>query len=164
MKKSLYNIEEEYLKIANQLSDGELTEELETALMINEQELQSKAIAYAYVIKDEDADVSAIDDEIKRLQAIKKAKNNKIKRLKDTIHRAMDLFQINEVKIAIMTINFRRSEGVICTDTDAVIPEELCTVVPETKKPNLTKIKAALKADQMVEGYEIEERFNLQIK
>lgn len=164
MKKSLYNIEEEYLKIANQLEDGELTPELETALAINETELQGKAVAYAYVIKESDDTVSAIDAEVKRLQGLKKTEQNKSKRLKQSIHVAMDLYGITEIKTETLKLNFRRSEGVICTNKDVVLRDEFCTVVPETVKANLTKIKAAIKEGIEFEGYEIEERFNLQIK
>lgn len=164
MKKSLYNIEQEYLEIANQLEDGELSQELETALAINEKELQGKAIAYAYVIKDSEDTVTAIDTEIKRLQGIKKTAQNKTKRLKDTIQNAMELYGITEIKTETLKLNFRRSEGVICTDENASINKELCTVVPEIIKPNLTAIKKSIKEGQVVNGYELEERFNLQIK
>ena len=98
MKKSLYNIEEEYLKIANQLEDGELSPELETALAINQSELQGKAVAYAYVIKDSEDTVSVIDAEIKRLQGLKKTEQNKVTRLKETISNAMELYGITEIK------------------------------------------------------------------
>lgn len=164
MKKSLYNIEKEYLEIANQLEDGELSQELETALAINEKELQGKAIAYAYVIKDSEDTVTAIDTEIKRLQGLKNTEQNKAKRLKDTIQNAMELYGITEIKTETLKLNFRRSEGVICTDEKAGIDKELCTVVPEIIKPNLTAIKKAIKDGQVINGYELEERFNLQIK
>jgi hypothetical protein len=164
MKKSLYNIEEEYLKIANQLEDGELSPELETALAINEAELQGKAVAYIYVVKTEESDVVAIDAELKRLTALKRAKKNKIEWLKNTVHKAMDLYGINEIKTETLKINFRKSEGVICTDSEVSIDKDLCTVVPETSKPNLTAIKKAIKAGVDVKGFEIEERYSLQIK
>jgi hypothetical protein len=45
-----------------------------------------------------------------------------------------------------------------------VLPEEFVTVVPEVRKPNLTAIKAAIKEGRTVEGYQIEQRQNLQIK
>ncbi len=164
MKKSLYNIETEYLEIANQLEGGEVTPELETALAINEQELQGKAVAYAYIIKEADDTVGAVDAEIKRLQAIKKVEQNKVKRLKETISNAMDLYGIREIKTDTLKLNFRRSEGVICTDAEADLSEELCTIIPETFKPNLTAIKKAIKDGNEVIGYEIEERYSLQIK
>jgi len=164
MKKSLYNIEQEYLEIANQLEDGELSQELETALAINEKELQGKAIAYAYVIKDSEDTVSAIDAEIKRLQGLKNTEQNKAKRLKDTIQNAMELYGITEIKTETLKLNFRRSEGVVCTDSNVGIPMRLSTIVPEVVKPNLTAIKSAIKAGEVVTGFELEERFNLQIK
>jgi hypothetical protein len=164
MKKSLYNIEQEYLEIANQLEDGELSQELETALAINEKELQGKAIAYAYVIKDSEDTVTAIDAEIKRLQGLKKTEQNKAKRLKDTIQNAMELYGITEIKTETLKLNFRRSEGVICTDSNVAIPMRLSTIVPEVVKPNLTAIKSAIKAGEVVTGFELEERYNLQIK
>lgn len=164
MKKSLYNIEAEYLEIANQLEDGELSEELETALAINEKELQGKAIAYAYVIKESEDTVSVIDAEIKRLQGLKKTEQNKATRLKETISNAMELYGITEIKTETLKLNFRRSEGVICTDSSVGIPSELATIVPEQRKPNLTAIKAAIKEGRDVFGFEIEERYSLQIK
>ena len=159
-----YNIEKEYLEIANQLEDGELSQELETALAINEKELQGKAIAYAYVIKDSEDTVSAIDAEIKRLQGLKKTEQNKAKRLKDTIQNAMELYGITEIKTETLKLNFRRSEGVVCTDSNVGIPMRLSTIIPEVVKPNLTAIKSAIKAGEVVTGFELEERFNLQIK
>lgn len=162
MKKSLYNIEEEYLKIANQLEDGEVTPELETALAINQSELQGKAVAYAYVIKDSEDTVSVIDAEIKRLQGLKKTEQNKVTRLKETISNAMELYGITEIKTETLKLNFRRSEGVV--GSNDYLTDDLVTIIPEQRKPNLVAIKAAIKEGVEIEGYEIEERFSLQIK
>jgi hypothetical protein len=162
MKKSLYNIEEEYLKIANQLEDGELSPELETALAINQSELQGKAVAYAYVIKDSEDTVSVIDAEIKRLQGLKKTEQNKVTRLKETISNAMDLYEITEIKTETLKLNFRRSEGVV--GSNDYLTDDLVTIIPEQRKPNLVAIKAAIKEGIEIEGYSIEERYSLQIK
>mgnify|MGYP003643870599 FL=1 len=166
MKKSLYNIEQEYLEITNQLEDGEATPELETALAINENELQGKAVAYAYVMKERAANILAIKAEKKRLDALEKSEQSIIDKLKQTIHQAMDLYGINEIKTETLKLNFRRSEGVV-SNNDIItkpIDDELCTYTPEQWKPNLTAIKAAIKEGREVEGYDLEERFNLQIK
>lgn len=150
------------MDIANQLEDGELTEELETALAINEKELQVKAVAYAYVIKDASDNIVAIDNEIKRLQALKKREQNKADRLKESISNAMNLYGITEIKTETLKLNFRRSEGVV--GSNEWLTDDLVTIIPEQRKPNLTAIKAAIKAGVEIEGYEIEERYNLQIK
>jgi hypothetical protein len=54
MNISIYKIEREYLEIAEVLKDngGELTEDLELALAINQQDLTVKAGQYGLIIKD----------------------------------------------------------------------------------------------------------------
>ena len=53
MNKSLFQIEQEYQLLTDQLieSEGELTPELEQALDIAQTELQTKGVAYSYIIK-----------------------------------------------------------------------------------------------------------------
>lgn len=161
--KSLYHIEQEYLDIAAQLEDGELTPELETALQINSNELQGKAIAYAYVIKDSDATIDAIDSEIARLTALKKVEKNKAERLKDAISNAMQFHGITEVKSDLLKLSFRKSEKVVGMSFED-LPDAYLTIVPESRKPNLTAIKAGLKEGKVIGDYRIEENQNLQIK
>jgi translation elongation factor EF-1beta len=163
MKQSLFHIESEYLALASALEQGELTPELETALAINEQELQVKAVAYAYVIKDAEANTEAIDNEIARLKGLKQAEERKAEKLKDAISNAMQFYGLNEVKTATIKLSFRKSEAVVC-DTDTELPDEFIRVVPEKRSPDLTAIKAAIKEGREVQGYHIESRSNLQIK
>ena len=162
--KSLYHIEQEYLDLAAQLEDGELTPELETALAINANELQGKAIAYAHVIKDAEATIDVIDAEIARLTALKKAEKNKSERLKETISNAMQFYGITEVKSELMKLSFRRSEACVAEVHFTELPDEFVTVVPEKRNPNLTAIKAAIKEGRTVDGYRIDVKQNLQIK
>ena len=163
MKKSLYTIEAEYLAIADALEQGELTPELEYALAISEQELQVKAVGYGFIIQEADANVSIIDAEIKRLQALKKSEQTKADRMKGAISNAMQHFGISEVKTPTLRLSFRRSERVVGLSFDE-LPDAFVTVVPEQRKPNLTAIKAALKEGEQVGDYRIEEHLNLQIK
>ena len=76
----------------------------------------------------------------------------------------MELYGITEIKTETLKLNFRRSEGVICTDSSVTIAEEFATVVPQSIKPNLNEIKKAIKEGRDVTGFEIEERYSLQIK
>lgn len=165
MKKPLYAIEQEYIELAQRIEDaeGELTPELETALSITEQELQVKAVGYGYIIKDSEDTVSAIDAEIKRLQARKKAEQNKAERMKEAISNAMQHFGIHEVKTPTLRLSFRKSERVVGMSFDE-LPDEFVTVVPEQRKPNLTAIKAAIKEGREVGDYRVETIQNLQIK
>lgn len=49
--KSLFNITAEARELASALIEGELSSEIELALVINQTELQEKAINYGFVIK-----------------------------------------------------------------------------------------------------------------
>jgi hypothetical protein len=160
--KSLYHIEQEYLTLASQLEQGELTPEIEQALAINQEQLQQKAIGYAYVIKDAAANVEAIDAEIARLTALKQVEKRKAEALKSAISNAMQFYGIHEVKTPTVKLSFRKSE--VCVGESDSLPSEFVTVIPEQRKPNLTAIKAAIKEGREVEGYSIETRWNIQIK
>lgn len=163
MRKPLYAIEQDYLAIADALEQGELTPEIETALAITEHELQVKAVGYGFIIKDAEANIDAIDAEIKRLQALKKAEQTKAERMKQAISQAMQLFGIHEVKTPTLKLSFRKSSRVVGMSFDE-LPDAFVTIVPEKRTPNLSAIGAALKEGQSVGDYRIEEHFNLQIK
>jgi hypothetical protein len=164
MNKSLYHIEQEYLDLANQLEQGELTAELETALAINQAELQGKAVAYAYVIKDGFENINVIDDEIIRLQALNQSEQRKIDKLKAAITQEMQYFEITEVKTPLIKLSFRTSKRCVSDGVAFTLAERFTTLVPESRKPNLTAIKAAIESGEDVQGYKIETINNLQIK
>lgn len=157
---NLYNIKSEYLAIAQELAEGELTPELEQALMITEANLQEKAINYGYVIKNFESEVDIIDEEIKRLNALKKARVNAVEKLKTNISDAMQLFGILEVKAPTFKMNFRKSESVEIYEglSQEYITEKI------SYQPDKIAIKNAIKEGKTVNGAGIIINYNLQIK
>jgi len=162
MKKSLYNITAEALELVSALEEGELTPELEIALIINQNELQEKAINYGYAIKSMWDDVTAIDEEIKRLQVIKTAKNNAADRMRGSIINAMMLYGIEKVTSPTLNLSFRKSETVE-VDLIQFLPNNL-KIVKTTVTADKIAIKKAIKEGQHITGAFIKENFNLQIK
>jgi len=164
MKISIYQIEQNYNQLAEQLidNDGELTTELAEQLAITEEQLQNKSVAYSFVIKEMDADVDIIDAEIKRLQAAKKQREKASEYLKDKIKHAMELFQIEEIKTPLVKINFRKSESVEVEDVNS-LPAPY-KVVKVTEQADKAAIKAALKDGVDIIGCSIATHRNLQIK
>lgn len=164
MKLSIFNIEQNYNKLAEQLidNDGELTSELSEQLAITEEQLQNKSVAYSFVIKEIDATIDIIDAEIKRLQALKKQREKASEYLKERIKHAMDTFQIDEIKTPLVKINFRKSETVEVDDVNQL--PSLYKVVKVTEQADKAAIKAALKDGVEVVGCRIETHRNLQIK
>jgi len=159
-KKSLYNIQTEYLQIAAQLADGELTPELEEALILNETELQNKGINYGFIIKQLDGECNIIDAEIERLENLKQTRKRAVERLKNTLSAAMQLYQITEIKTPLLKINFRSSQRL---EILGEVPEKFI-VTETTTKPNKRAITEAIKAGEVIPGAALVEYKNIQIK
>lgn len=157
---NLYNIKSEYINIAMQLTDGELTPELEKALEITEQNLHDKAINYGYVIKTLESEVDIVDAEIKRLQELKRSRLNAVEKLKTNITEAMELFGISEVKAPTFKLSFRKSESIEC---DEFVDSNYCTVKTSIA-PDKMAIKQAIKEGKEVVGARLIIKNNLQIK
>ena len=157
---NLYNIKSEYLAIAHELTEGELTPELEQALIITQENLQEKAINYGYVIKNFESEVDIIEEEIKRLNALKKARQNAVDKLKTNISDAMQLFGILEVKAPTFKMNFRKSESVEIFEG---LDQEFITE-KVSYQPDKIAIKNAIKEGRTVNGAALVTNLNLQIK
>lgn len=162
MKLNLYNIEKEYLDLAEQIIEngGEITPELETALAINKESLEIKAVKYGFVKKDLENDIESIDSEIKRLQALKSSRVNTIARLEEAVKTAMKLYGINEIKMQNLKIWFKASEAVKIED-ESLIPKRYKITKTETsisKKFLLQELKAGKK----VKGASLDKRDNIQ--
>ena len=164
MKQSIYNIEQEYLELASAIIDngGEVTEEQQQQLAINKESLEVKAVKYGYVIKDVENEVDAIDAEIKRLEAMKKTRENLIAKLKDTVSTAMNLYEIEEIKLQNLKINFRKYTA------SEIIDESLIPAKYKKKKVTVSLMKAEiladLKAGKKIKGAELKENKNIQFK
>ena len=162
MKKSLYKITEEAINIASLLEEGELTEEINNALILNQNELQEKAIDYGYAIKSVYDDITAIDEEIKRLNALKSGKQKAVNRMKEAISNAMLINGIQKIDSSTLKLYFRRSESV---EVDSI--EQLPEYYQKSKTTvtaDKTRIKSDIKDGKNIEGARIIENFNLQIK
>ena len=161
---SLFEIESQYRLLADTLIEagGELTDGMETALQINKTDLKTKARSYGYVVLDLESEVEQIEAQIKRLSAMKSARNKTIDRLKETVSNAMQLFEISEVKTATLKINFRKSESVEIDNLDLL--DATYKVEKVSVTANKVKIKEDIKAGISVTGAILQVNQNLQIK
>ena len=91
---NIFEISKEIESVFEELEEngGELTDELEEKLSISQDEFHSKVNAYLSVIRNTESDIECCDKEIKRLQAVKKTKQNSIERLKRILIWAIDKF------------------------------------------------------------------------
>jgi hypothetical protein len=105
---------------------GELTPELENEYATLTGKLKDKLMATAYVYKHHGIEIAAIDVEIKRLQARKKALVKTQEWLEKRISFYMDEFGVDKLKEPTAEISFRKSERVEVDEAmiENVIKEE----------------------------------------
>jgi len=163
MNKSLFNITQEFESLRIQLieSGGELAPEMESALSINKEELTTKAQGYISIIKHLEMEEDAINKELKRLTELKKLRASAKDRLKESLKKAMLLFDVTEIKTETNKVNFRKSESIEIEDP-RIIPGQFLDVAEP--KPSKSRIKQAIKEGRPVLGACIVENKNIQIK
>jgi hypothetical protein len=158
----LYEITNEAQYLAALLETEELTPELEAELLINQEQLQTKAINYAKVISNYQGEIDAIDAEIKRLKAMKESRDKKVTWLTDSLKKAMMVSGIEKIDSPLFKLSLRRSEAV-----EVEVPEAL-PVDWQVRKVMITAdkvaIKKAIKEGYAITGARLVENFNLQIK
>lgn len=160
--RALYHITSELEAINEELmsAGGEVTPELENKLAITQAELSQKATNYGLVILNNEADITAIETEIKRLQALKTPLETANKKLKEAISNAMTTYGIEKVESATLKLSFRKSESVEVYD-EALLGQKFFSYKPTIDK---TEIKKAIKDGEEVPGARIVTNQNLQIK
>jgi hypothetical protein len=158
----LYEITNEAQYLATLLETEELTPELEAELLINQEQLQTKAINYAKVISNYQGESDAIDAEIKRLKAMKESRDKKVTWLTESLKKAMMVSGIEKIESPLFKLSLRRSEAV-----EVEVPEAL-PVDWQVRKVMITAdkvaIKKAIKEGYAITGARLVENFNLQIK
>lgn len=169
---SLYDISNELREVYNKLENGEgidletgeISEEMQNALAISQQNLQTKGIDIGYVIKSFDDQIEMCEREIKRITELKKSMQNKKDWLKDKVKSAMEEFGIVEIDGTPIgkpiKLSFRKSESIEVDNVD-LLDDKFKRVKIEADK---TAIKQAIKNGEQVEGARLVENNNLQIR
>jgi len=164
MKLSLYNIQQEYISLAESIidNDGLLSEEMEAALQINKDQLESKSQCYGFIVRQLEGECDMIDNEIKRLEAMKKSRGKTVDRLKESVSKAMQLYEIDKIETPTLKISFRKSESIEIEEESLI--DEKYMAVKTTKTPDKKAIKEAIKAGEIVLGVTLKENQNIQFK
>jgi len=158
---SLYEITSKQQLLINEIEslEGEITPEIEQALIITENELQQKSIAYLEVIKQKESFNSLIDNEIKRLQQLKKVNGNIIDRLGNNLLLAVITF--GSFTVGLQKFGTRKSSQVIVNDVNS-LPEAF-KVRKVTETADKMALKKAIESGQKIDGVYILENLNLKI-
>jgi hypothetical protein len=113
------------------------------------------------VIRNTEGDAMAIDAEIKRLTAKKKALDNKVKNLNNYLEWNVKSAGVPEIKTSIFTVKLAKTPEAVKILDESALPADLLRVKTE---PDKTAIKAAIKEGRNVPGACLEAGERLVIK
>ena len=132
---------EQLLEMAEQLDEETLRDTLES---INEA-IETKVENTAYVIKSLEANVKIIDEEVKRLQAMKSTQQRNIKSLKEYIQESMEKVGLGKIEGSLIKVSIQNNPPSIRLDDDFKIGKYLVSVEPKfDKKAILSDLKQGL--------------------
>ena len=160
---TLFKITEQARELSQALIEGELTPEMESALIINQNELQEKSINYAYAIRSIEYDLEAIDSEIKRLQALKTSRTNAIERMKSAVLDAMGIYGIDKIETPTMKISVRLNNPAVELVNEYQIPD-IFKKEKVTVSIDKTAIKEAIESGLEVQGAVLNRKKRLEIR
>jgi len=142
----LFEITNQYkglMSMADELPEDALQNTLDSIT----DELETKAVSIIHVIKN--MDTLAIDEELRRLQHMKKMINNRKQRLTDYLRESMIDCNITKIEAPTLTITLRKPTQAVQIDEPDTLPAKYTKV---SITPNKVAIKAALVLGKEIPG------------
>lgn len=164
----LYQISEQYKNIAELLANPEFheNEDVITALDAIQGDFNDKAVNTVMIIKRAEGDIDIIDAEIKRLQAMKKARQNDVERVKSYLKTNMVRTGILKIESPLFKISYsERKNSVVEIDEELFLKNNLNDdLIKVDVKPSKTAIKKALEKGENIVGAKLIDSQVLMIK
>ena len=155
---TLYELTGQFLDIYNMDLDDETKADTLESIDWNS-DYENKVENYIKVIKNNEADIEARKNEIKRLTELNRADERKNERMKEVLKESMALTGHEQVDTTLFKVSFRKSEAV---EVDDLLLPEAYKVA--TYKPDKKRLKEDLKNGLEILGAELVERKNLSIR
>lgn len=158
---TLYELTGQYLAIYEMDIDDE-TKQDTLASMDWEDDFVNKAEGYAKVIKNLEADLPGLDEEIKRLQNRKSALKNKIDTLKINLQTAMEVTGNERIKTNLFSIAVQNSKASVIVDEDQLPKKYLVKKV--TVSPDKKSLYELLNEGKKIKGATLQKNRSLRIR
>jgi len=145
---------------------GELTDEIAEELAIRRDNFSHKAEAYAKFILKLESEADQAAAEIKRIQALKKAKENTVARLRESLLAALMVFTEEDAKgirryeTPLAKLSTRKSQAVEVLD-EQLIPADFWVIKKEVSKSTISQ---AIKDGSEVPGAQMKDNISLSIR
>lgn len=146
---------EEVMALKDLVEDGLATlESVADAMEQIKGDLSRKLNSYGKILAGVDADIAAVDAEIKRLQKQKKQKQENRQRMVDGIVDAMMAVEEKKVETQLFTFQVKNSAESVIIDAPDDVPDMF--YVPAAPKLDKTKLKSYLKDGNAVDYAHLE--------
>lgn len=142
---TMHELTEDYLQVLEMACDSEIPPEaIADTLEGIGGEIENKAQSYAIVIKELQGKSMILKAEEERLNARRKAIENKVKRIKESLYNSMKLTGKIKFKTDLFSFNVQKSPARLVIDDKSKIPEKY--YIEQDPKLDEAKLKADLKA------------------
>lgn len=165
---ALYTLRAEYIELIGKLAEMDLdattiADTIESTGVV--ESFNEKAQNVVFMARQFDAHCDAIDNEIKRLQDLKKHRKNTAEKLRDYLLSNMQATQIDSIESPLVTIKIRNNPESVDVFDEKQIPSEFMDwpAMPPPK-PNKTAIKRAIQEGKEVAGCKLVRSQSLTIK
>jgi hypothetical protein len=165
---TLWQLTQEELSFISLMEEngGELTDEIAEELAIRRDNFKDKAEAYAKFILKLESEAEQAAAEIKRIQALKKAKENTVARLRESLLAALMVFTEEDAKgirryeTPLAKLSTRKSQAVEVLD-EQLIPADFWVIKKEVSKSTISQ---AIKDGAEVPGAQLKDNISLSIR
>lgn len=141
---NIYELTNDFREVMSLLESGEYDEEmLKNTLECIEYEIEEKADGYARVIRNIEVDIAGIKAEEERLNKKRKAMENSVKQLKESLTEAMKATGKVKFKTDLFSFNIQKNPAKVKLIEGAVIPEMF--LIEQEPKIDTASIKEELK-------------------
>lgn len=150
---NIFNLSDDYMQILSMMEDPDLDPQMLKDTMEGiEGALEDKFDNYVFVAKEMQADIKALEETIKELQARKDSKESNLKKLKEIMTLVMNTTGKVKFKTSLHSYWVQKNPESVVIDTEDIraIPEDYLTF--KEPEPNKTAIKAAIKDGMDFQG------------
>ncbi len=138
---------EKYFDRLNEIEDDAQRQQAEDALMTEREkirdDLSHKIDGICRMIKNNQSDIDALDEEIKRLQDRKKSLSNKVDNIKEYVKTCLEYAGENKVVTANFTCSIANNPPSLYIPDERFVPEQY--LIAQPPKINNAAIKQAIK-------------------
>lgn len=151
---NLYQITEEDRKLNDLMLGVETEDDNDAVIELMDEissQIQNKGTGIIKARICTDSNIKAVDEEIKRLQAIKKSMQSKQSKFNEYVLFCMDKLGIKKIETPLGIISTRKSPASLVVEDESIVPNEFI-VIKQTESIDKTAIKNLMKKGESVEG------------